>query len=82
MLDQRPKSESLFNTMERSKIDWGEVLNPALLRRARPSFVVGHKNNLRSLIMQFEARHFHRDDVINLSLYHGASHWRIGWIQT
>jgi len=65
MIDQLPKSESLFNTMERSKIYWDEVLTPAL-QAGKTVLVVGHENNLRSLIMQLED--ISQEDVIDLSL--------------
>ena len=65
MLDQIPKSESLFNTMQRSKVYWDETLAPAL-KQGKTLLIVGHENNLRSLIMQLED--ISKEDIINLSL--------------
>lgn len=65
MLDKIPKSESLFNTMQRSKVYWDETLAPAL-KEGKTLLVVGHENNLRSIIMQLED--ISREDIINLSL--------------
>lgn len=65
MLDQIPKSESLKCTMERSRIYWDETIAPAL-RHGKTVLVVGHENNLRSLIMRLD--NISKDDIINLSL--------------
>jgi len=65
MLDEIPKSESLFNTMQRSKVYWDEVLAPAL-EQGKTLLVVGHENNLRSIIMQLED--ISKENIINLSL--------------
>jgi hypothetical protein len=65
MLDQIPQSESLYCTMQRSKVYWEETISPAL-RQGKTLLVVGHENNLRSIIMQLE--HIPKEDIINLSL--------------
>ena len=65
MLDRIPKSESLKCTMKRSSVYWDEMLAPAL-REGKTLLVVGHENNLRSLIMRLEG--IAEDDIINLSL--------------
>lgn len=64
-LDQIPSSESLKCTMERSCVYWDEVLAPAL-QEGQTLLVVGHENNLRSLIMRLED--ISREDIINLSI--------------
>lgn len=65
MLDKIPASESLKCTMERSKVYWDETVVPAL-REGKTVLIVGHENNLRSLLMRFED--IPEDDIINLSL--------------
>lgn len=65
MLDDIPKSESLQCTKARSKIYWNDVIAPAL-RSNKTLLVVGHENNLRSLIMRLEG--ISREDIINLNL--------------
>lgn len=65
MIDRIPRSESLKTTMTRSRVYWEEVLAPAL-RKGQTLLVVGHENNLRSLIMRLED--ISSDDIINLSL--------------
>jgi len=65
MLHKIPKSESLQCTMERSRVYWDNVLAPAL-RQGKTVLVVGHENNLRSLLMRLEGIAPH--DIINLSL--------------
>jgi 2,3-bisphosphoglycerate-dependent phosphoglycerate mutase len=65
ILDELPKSESLKNTVERSSLYWDEVLAPAL-REGKTLLVVGHENNLRSLLMRLED--IAPEDIINLSL--------------
>jgi hypothetical protein len=65
MIDHIPKSESLKCTMKRSSVYWDEILAPAL-REGKTLLVVGHENNLRSLIMRLEG--IAEDDIINLSL--------------
>ena len=65
MLHKIPKSESLHCTLQRSRIYWEKVLAPAL-RDGKTILVVGHENNLRSLIMNLE--NIAPQDVIHLSL--------------
>lgn len=65
MLHKIPKSESLKCTMKRSSVYWDTVLAPAL-HEGKTVLVVGHENNLRSLIMRLEG--ISQDDVINLSI--------------
>jgi hypothetical protein len=65
MLDDIPQSESLYCTMQRSKVYWDETISPAL-REGKTLLVVGHENNLRSIIMQLED--IPKEDIINLSL--------------
>lgn len=65
LLDKIPHSESLKTTKERSRVYWDEVLAPAL-RSGQTVLVVGHENNLRSLIMRLED--ISSKDIINLSL--------------
>jgi hypothetical protein len=65
MLHKIPKTESLKCTMQRSSIYWEKVLAPAL-REGKTLLVVGHENNLRSLIMQLEG--ISEKDIIDLSL--------------
>lgn len=65
MLDDIPKSESLKCTRNRTKIYWDDVLAPAL-RSGKTLLVVGHENNLRSIIMRLEG--ISETDIINLSL--------------
>ena len=65
MLDQIPQSESLKDTMERSSVYWDKVIAPAL-RQGKTLMIVGHENNLRSLIMRLED--ISPQDIINLSI--------------
>lgn len=65
MLHKIPKSESLKCTLQRSSVYWEQVLAPAL-REGKTVLVVGHENNLRSLIMKLED--ISPADVINLNL--------------
>jgi hypothetical protein len=65
MLHKIPKSESLHCTLQRSRVYWEKVLAPAL-RDGKTILVVGHENNLRSMIMNLE--NIAPQDVINLSL--------------
>lgn len=65
MLDEIPKSESLKCTLQRSRVYWEEVIAPSL-QNGKTVLIVGHENNLRSLIMQLED--IPEDDIINLSL--------------
>ena len=65
ILDQIPESESLKGTLERSTVYWEEVIKPALQEK-KTLLVVGHENNLRSLLMHLED--IPAKDIINLSL--------------
>ena len=65
MKDQIPNSESLQNTKTRSRVYWDETIAPAL-KEGKTVLVVGHENNLRSLIMRLEG--ISREDIINLNL--------------
>ena len=65
MLDKIPKSESLFDTMKRSSVYWDKMIAPALYE-GKTILVVGHENNLRSLVMRLEG--IPPEDIINLSL--------------
>lgn len=65
MLDLIPKSESLKDTVERSSVYWDEVLAPSL-KNGKTILIVGHENNLRSLIMRLED--IAPEDMINLNL--------------
>jgi 2,3-bisphosphoglycerate-dependent phosphoglycerate mutase len=65
MKDQIPHSESLKDTKARSRVYWDETIAPAL-KEGKTLLVVGHENNLRSLIMRLEG--ISREDIINLSL--------------
>jgi len=65
MLSKIPKSESLYCTMKRSSVYWDNVIAPQL-RDGKTVLVVGHENNLRSLLMRLEG--ISPDDIINLSL--------------
>lgn len=65
MLEEIPRSESLKCTKARSKIYWDDVIAPSL-RSGKTLMVVGHENNLRSIIMRLEG--IAPADIINLSL--------------
>ena len=65
MKDQIPDSESLQDTKTRSRVYWDETIAPAL-KEGKTLLVVGHENNLRSLIMRLEG--IPREDIINLNL--------------
>lgn len=60
-----PKSESLKDTKSRSRVYWDEVISPEL-KAGKTLLVVGHENNLRSLIMRLEG--IPEDEIINLCL--------------
>ena len=51
--------------MQRTSVYWDQVLAPAL-RAGKTLLVVGHENNLRSIIMRLEG--ISPNDIINLSL--------------
>jgi hypothetical protein len=65
MIHEIPKSESLKDTLARSRVYWDEVLVPSL-KQGKTLLVVGHENNLRSLIMNLED--ISERDIINLSV--------------
>jgi len=65
MLDEIPRTESLKCTKARSKIYWDDVIAPSL-RSGKTLLVVGHENNLRSIIMRLEG--ILPENVINLNL--------------
>jgi len=65
MKDLIPKSESLKDTKARSSVYWDEVIAPEL-RAGKTLLVVGHENNLRSLIMKLEG--ISEEEIINLCL--------------
>ncbi|GAX29422.1 hypothetical protein FisN_16Hh137 [Fistulifera solaris] len=65
MLNSIPESESLHDTMKRSSVYWDEVIAPSL-RDGKTVLIVGHENNLRSLIMRLED--IGKEDIINLCL--------------
>lgn len=65
MTDQIPRSESLLCTKKRSKVYWDETIAPSL-KEGKTILIVGHENNLRSLIMRLED--IPKDDIINLCL--------------
>lgn len=60
-----PLTESLKDTAARSSVYWNEVLAPAL-QEGKTLLVVGHENNLRSILMALED--IPPKDIINLSL--------------
>eukprot|EP00540_Astrosyne_radiata_P017824 CAMPEP_0116845936 /NCGR_PEP_ID=MMETSP0418-20121206/13560_1 /TAXON_ID=1158023 /ORGANISM="Astrosyne radiata, Strain 13vi08-1A" /LENGTH=360 /DNA_ID=CAMNT_0004477135 /DNA_START=182 /DNA_END=1265 /DNA_ORIENTATION=- len=60
-----PLSESLKDTVERSSVYWDRVIAPSL-KEGKTLLVVGHENNLRSILMRLEG--IHQDDMIHLSL--------------
>lgn len=65
MIERIPMCESLKCTRARSKVYWDKKIAPSL-SKGKTILVVGHENNLRSLIMRLED--IHPDDVINLNL--------------
>ncbi|MGK3759256.1 MAG: hypothetical protein ACI8RD_011573 [Bacillariaceae sp.] len=65
MKDLIPKSESLQDTKARSRVYWDDIIAPEL-RAGKTLLIVGHENNLRSLIMRLEG--IPKEDVINLCL--------------
>lgn len=65
MLDKIPLHESLKCTVGRSSVYWNNVIAPSLLQ-GKTVLVVGHENNLRSLLMRLE--NIPEQDVIQLSL--------------
>lgn len=65
LVDKIPKCESLKCTLKRSKVYWERTILPAL-QAGKSVLVVGHENNLRSLIMNLE--NIPQEDIINLCL--------------
>lgn len=65
ILGEIPQCESLHNTMQRSSVYWDESIAPQL-EMGKTLLVVGHENNLRSLLMRLED--IPSEDIINLSL--------------
>mmetsp|Transcript_41720 Transcript_41720/g.97697 ORF Transcript_41720/g.97697 Transcript_41720/m.97697 type:complete len:220 (-) Transcript_41720:235-894(-) len=65
MLDKIPLSESLKDTMKRAGLYFENTLKPAL-KSGKTLLIVGHENNLRSLIKKLE--NIDDDEIINLSL--------------
>jgi broad specificity phosphatase PhoE len=64
-LDVIPDSESLLDTRNRSSVYWDETIAPTL-KEGKTVLIVGHENNLRSLLMRLED--IPPEDIINLSL--------------
>jgi 2,3-bisphosphoglycerate-dependent phosphoglycerate mutase len=64
-LNKIPKCESLKCTLKRSKVYWEREIIP-ILEEGKTVLIVGHENNLRSLIMNLEG--ISEDDIINLCL--------------
>mmetsp|Transcript_156 Transcript_156/g.145 ORF Transcript_156/g.145 Transcript_156/m.145 type:complete len:414 (+) Transcript_156:294-1535(+) len=65
VLHKIPKCESLKCTLARSKVYWEQKVIPSL-KLGKTVLIVGHENNLRSLIMNLEG--IHENDIINLCL--------------
>lgn len=65
MLEMIPKAESLKDTVARSSVYWDNILAPAL-NKGKTMLVVGHENNLRSLIMRLEG--IPKEEIIHLNL--------------
>ena len=60
-----PHCESLKDTKERAKVYWEDAVIPSLAE-GKTVLVVGHENNLRSLLMCLED--IPKEDIINLCL--------------
>jgi bisphosphoglycerate-dependent phosphoglycerate mutase len=60
-----PKAESLKDTVARSSVYWDQVLAPSL-HQGKTLLIVGHENNLRSLIMRLEG--IPPEDMVHLNL--------------
>ena len=65
MTHKIPLAESLKCTMKRSRVYWDETIAPAL-KSGKTILVVGHENNLRSLIMRLED--IPKEEIIDLCL--------------
>ncbi|GMH69715.1 hypothetical protein TrRE_jg4288 [Triparma retinervis] len=63
--DEIPPAESLKDTVARSSVYWDSSIAPSV-KSGKTVLVVGHENNLRSLIMRLEG--IDPGDIINLSL--------------
>jgi 2,3-bisphosphoglycerate-dependent phosphoglycerate mutase len=64
-LDDIPLSESLKDVAQRTGVFWNDVIAPQLRLKKR-LLIVGHENNLRSIIKTLDG--ISDDDVINLEL--------------
>eukprot|EP00559_Dactyliosolen_fragilissimus_P009510 CAMPEP_0184861994 /NCGR_PEP_ID=MMETSP0580-20130426/6544_1 /TAXON_ID=1118495 /ORGANISM="Dactyliosolen fragilissimus" /LENGTH=255 /DNA_ID=CAMNT_0027359685 /DNA_START=620 /DNA_END=1387 /DNA_ORIENTATION=- len=69
MVDKIPKSESLKCTLARSSVYWENKIKPSL-QAGKTIMIVGHENNLRSLLMNLEG--ISKEDIINLCLPRGV----------
>lgn len=65
MLEKLPNAESLKDTVARSSVYWDNVLAPKL-EQGKTLLIVGHENNLRSLIMKLEG--ISQEDIIHLNI--------------
>jgi len=65
MIQKLPRAESLKCTVKRSSVYWNKTIIPSL-KDGKTVLIVGHENNLRSLIMQLEG--IPQDEIINLCL--------------
>jgi len=65
VLHKIPKNESLKCTLKRSKVYWDDKIVPSL-KEGKTVLVVGHENNLRSLVMNLEG--ISEDDIIDVCL--------------
>lgn len=65
MTHKIPLAESLKCTMKRSRLYWDETIAPAI-KSGKTILVVGHENNLRSLIMRLED--IPKEEIIDLCL--------------
>ena len=65
MIEKIPKCESLKCTRARSSVYWDEKIVPSL-QAGKTVLIVGHENNLRSLLMRLE--NISESDIINLCL--------------
>lgn len=65
LVEDIPKCESLKCTLKRSKVYWETIIIPAL-QSGKTVLIVGHENNLRSLVMNLEG--IAEEDIINLCL--------------
>jgi 2,3-bisphosphoglycerate-dependent phosphoglycerate mutase len=63
--EQIPLSESLKDVTQRTSVFWDEVIVPQL-RAGKRLLIVGHENNLRSLIKRLD--NISNEDIINIEL--------------